>query len=193
MNKIMCVTILAVLVGCKMPANTTVSETNDLMTNDTEIVTQNNSIPFPVNMEEKDIYSQQYQECNHLLTEKAQLGVIQTYNAGYFNPIPGQPNRDTFDRIKTVEYLSHLVEKHSIGDIIAVDGLKYQLRGHPAWPKDEYCFEPYPIKPLPVQKNDIEYFREYAQWIEDNPNFGYPPLPPLAEHPIVVGNPFRQE
>jgi hypothetical protein len=94
------------------------------------------------------------------------------FSIGAFKPSKTEYNFKHYDGGKVATLLASVDGRFSDGDIVAVDGLK--------WQKNAGAWEPIPNPPIPVLKqgdNADEYLSRYAEWIEDHPHFGYPPLP----------------
>ena len=103
------------------------------------------------------------------------------FNLGAYQGDSKQYNYKAFSmaRAKINAFLDKCNDLFSIDDIVSVDGLKFQkiamIGGGIRW-------EPFPNPPMPVlDKSDPEnrktHFRKYAEWINEHPHFGYPPLP----------------
>jgi hypothetical protein len=96
----------------------------------------------------------------------------ESFSIGAFKPSKTEYNFKHYDETTTVAFLGSIKDRFSNGDIVAVDGLK--------WQKDYGVWCPFPNPPIPVLKpgdNLGEYTRAYAEWIDNHPHFGYPPLP----------------
>jgi hypothetical protein len=92
-------------------------------------------------------------------------------------------NKETkeYDKDRMEAFLKGITPKYKDGDIVSVDGLKWQRfsgRGN----VELAMFAPFPNPPIPVyeesKETKFEHIDEYRQWIIDHPHFGYPPLPP---------------
>lgn len=101
-----------------------------------------------------------------------------------FVPKKGEYSFRLYDGQKTKQFLNEIGERFEIGDIIEVDGLKWEKylksieseNGIESWAD----WRPYPNPPMPVLEDGEDvgvHVREYAKWINDHPHFGYPPIP----------------
>lgn len=114
--------------------------------------------------------------CAHI-EKKPALGYTpvpanESFSIGAFKPSKTECNWNRYDEEKAVGFLATLSKQFSEGDIVSVDGLK--------WQKTKSDWEPIPNPPIPVFKpgDDVhEYVRKYAVWIDDHPHFKYPPIP----------------
>lgn len=96
----------------------------------------------------------------------------ESFSIGAFKPSKTEYNFKHYDGAKVGTLLASVNDRFSDGDVVAVDGLK--------WKKNEGEWYPIPNPPVPVLKpgDDAgEYLSRYAEWIENHPHFGYPPLP----------------
>ncbi len=96
----------------------------------------------------------------------------ESFSIGAFNPSKTEHNFKHYDEGKTVAFLASIKERFSEGDIVAVDGLKWEIT--------EGEWEAIPNPPIPVLEpgdNVLEHDQRYAEWIDNHPHFGYPPLP----------------
>ena len=96
----------------------------------------------------------------------------ESFSIGAFNPSKTEYNFRHYDEAKAVAFLASINDRFSDGDIVAVDGLKWQKTG------GEWNAIPNP--PIPVLKpgdNVLDHDRKYAEWVDNHPHFGYPPLP----------------
>ena len=102
-----------------------------------------------------------------------------SYKIGAFKPDPKKYGYQTYDQKKAKLFLASIPREHyRIGDIIEVDGLKWikenmQLEMKTLW-------KPFPNPPVPIleeKEEPAKHLKEYAQWIDDHPHFGLPPLP----------------
>jgi len=96
----------------------------------------------------------------------------ESFSIGVFKPSKTEYNFKHYDEGKAIAFLASIDARFSEGDIVALDGLKWQ-RQHGEW-------NPIPNPPFPVYKkgDDLsEFYLKYAGWIDDHPHFGYPPLP----------------
>ena len=95
-----------------------------------------------------------------------------SFSIGTFKPSKTEYNYKHYDNAKAMTLLASVNNRFSDGDIVAVDGLK--------WKKNEGYWEPIPNPPIPVLKpgDDVcEHTIRYAEWINNHPHFGYPPIP----------------
>ena len=96
----------------------------------------------------------------------------ESFLIGAFNPSKTEYNFRHYDKKMAVAFLASVNNRFSEGDIVAVDGLK--------WKKNEGEWEAFPNPPIPVFKqgdNIQEHVLRYAEWIDNHPHFGYPPIP----------------
>lgn len=96
----------------------------------------------------------------------------ESFSIGAFKPSKTEYNFKHYDEKMVIAFLASIKDRFVDGDIIAVDGLK--------WQKNEDAWKPIPNPPVPVYKKGDdreEHFRRYAEWIDNHPHFGYPPLP----------------
>jgi hypothetical protein len=96
----------------------------------------------------------------------------ESFSIGAFKPSKTEYNFKHYDGEKVAALLASVNGRFSDGDIVAVDGLK--------WQKNAGEWAAIPNPPIPVLKpgDDVsKYLDLYAEWIEDHPHFGYPPLP----------------
>lgn len=96
----------------------------------------------------------------------------ESFSIGAFTPSKTEHNCRHYDQGRVIALLASVNNRFSDGDIVAVDGLK--------WQKNAGAWNPIPNPPIPVLKqgdNVGEYLSRYAEWIENHPHFGYPPLP----------------
>ena len=89
-------------------------------------------------------------------------------------------------------FIATVLEEHSLGSIIAVDGLKFRkvhsnLRTVAIW-------SPYPNPPTPSyepEKETVdEHLREYAHWVATHPHFGHPELPEMSSSDVTFNPPM---
>lgn len=98
--------------------------------------------------------------------------VKESYSIGAFTPDAVEHNVNHYDQGKALTFLASVDGRFSDGDIIAIDGLK--------WQKADAEWHPIPNPPIPVLERGEsidKYTRRYAEWIENHPHFMYPPLP----------------
>ncbi len=96
----------------------------------------------------------------------------ESFLIGAFNPSETEYNFKHYDAEKALAFLTSIKGRFSNGDIVAVDGLKWQIA--------EGEWYPIPNPPIPVLKpgdDQGEYLHNYAEWVDNHPHFGYPPLP----------------
>lgn len=96
------------------------------------------------------------------------------YAPGIYLPSEKGYNCTRYKSDEIDEYLDGLIAKHTPGEIVQVDGLKWKRTDQ------EWAWEPYPNPPMPVLEEGEcprKHFGEYAEWINTHPHFGYPPLP----------------
>ena len=77
-----------------------------------------------------------------------------------------------YDAQKTRQFLAQISDDYRSGEIVEVDGLK--------WKKQKVSWVPYPNPPIPILEKGEDrgkHLKEYANWIDSHPHFGYPPLP----------------
>jgi hypothetical protein len=92
----------------------------------------------------------------------------------------GSFDRETkqYDKQAMKTFIESIQDKFVAGDIISVDGLKWEKT---AYGRSQSAFGPFPNPPIPVYEKDQEsvhkHVSEYRQWIINHPHFGYPPLP----------------
>ena len=110
--------------------------------------------------------------------------VRHTYIIHAYTPAKDEMNHKNFNVPRTSSFLDTIINDYKDGDIIAVDGLKWQKVEYAKRPGNGELmatWEPYPNPPVSIYEKDKESAREhveeYAQWINDHPHFQLPPLP----------------
>lgn len=97
---------------------------------------------------------------------------VPAYEIGAYKPDPRKYGFKNYNAVMAGEFLSAAVNKYKNLDIIAIDGLKWQLvNGY---------WNPFPNPSIPVLEEGEDmgkHIQEYAKWIDEHPHFGYPPLP----------------
>lgn len=107
------------------------------------------------------------------------------YVIGAYEPIQNDFNFKVFDKERTMRFLNDIPQdKFEIGDVIEVDGLKWQKSERinvPPHLQHTTIWIPYPNPPIPVYEKEKEsvdtHLTEYSQWVNDHPHFDMPPLP----------------
>ena len=103
------------------------------------------------------------------------------YEIGAYKPQKGEYNFRCFDMNVTKSFLVSIAPKYKKGDIVSVDGLKWiRLEVTSVQRQLPVGWEPYPNPPMPVMKlggDQAKHCIAYAQWVNDHPHFGYPPIP----------------
>ena len=96
----------------------------------------------------------------------------ESFTIGAFRPSKTEYNFRHYDAAKTVAFLASIKDRFSDGELVAVDGLKWRL--------EDGRWVPFPNPPIPVFKQGddrAEHCRRYAEWVNNHPHFGYPPIP----------------
>ena len=109
--------------------------------------------------------------------------VKQHYIIGAYRPKREEYNFRNYDDQKTRQFLTAVLEEHSVGDVISVDGLKWIKKEKQIPPSKHMLvfWEPFPNPPQPVYEKEkesaLEHCEEYAEWVDLHPHLGFPPMP----------------
>jgi len=111
--------------------------------------------------------------------------IVASYGIGAFHPKVKGLGPRRYNRMKMTAFLNTVDKQFRTWDIISVDGLKFRKEPLPFEKSTKITtWTPYPNPPMPVLEpgeDRWKHLKEYAQWIEDHPHFGLPPLPPIFD------------